>query len=961
MNINVNKALGLLKEADAMFSSADYLKSFDLYEEAVDLFEMEDDWENFIEARSRVGRYYIKVTQYDQALYYINETIEIAVLELSPSHDLVGYSYDHIGTCYYYKGVYHTAIEMYNKALQLRLQGLGKFHNMTSRCYTNIGNCYLALDSIPIALHYYQIALDIMKDVMEENHPSFAYTYTAIGACLSSQGRKEECLNYYKRSLSIRLENYGEEHPLSAYSFSDLASGYREIGDNEKSLEYAEKALDIRRKVFGDQQHTSAISYSQLGKIQMELGQDKKGLRNLNKALEIRKSLYGSIHPELASSHEALGDFYFKQKDYQNSSKNYKKEASILTQIYGAKHQSLALNNINLAEIHQAKGHTKRALLNCQKALINLVDEFEDLDFYTNPQLERRDGYVTFLKVLSFKAELFDQLFLETKNIEDISFAQITWSECITIIDKIRNSYLTEHAKLNLSGKVIHVYEKALLNILRYHELEPNELFLEEAFSIAEKGRSSALYSHLKQVEARQTLEIPEELKEKEIHLRTKLTQIDLDIALEKNKKESKDIEKIKNLENEHFDTNQDYEKLIKEFEEKYPNYFDLKYNTHSISVKELQNKFAKLHSLDNACLLEYIIIKGVVYIFLVKKDVYKIIQVPIADDIKDKIQEYNESISFVDFEDFYEVSTLLYSYLVKPVKEDLKGIEKIIIIRDTLLGDLSFDSLINPEVKGSQYNNCQYLIEEYEIAYHYSASLMLNGINRQQVTNVLGNNFMGIAPVDFSGGKDILIESGRGAAKVMRKAGLDGDLQNLPNTEKEVDTVSKIFESKKLSTKKLFYTEATKEKLIEHSQDYKYLLIATHGFSSKEENLSGIFLSQEEENKNSILYTSEVYNLKLNADLVVLSSCSSGIGKEVVGEGMVSLNRGFLFAGASNIIFTQFDIPDHSSSILVELLFKYILEGSSYAEALRKAKLNLIKDEKYSPQDWTGFALLGS
>ena len=75
----------------------------------------------------------------------------------------------------------------------------------------------------------------------------------------------------------------------------------------------------------------------------------------------------------------------------------------------------------------------------------------------------------------------------------------------------------------------------------------------------------------------------------------------------------------------------------------------------------------------------------------------------------------------------------------------------------------------------------------------------------------------------------------------------------------------------------------------------------------------------------------------------------------------MIALNRGFLFAGASNVIFTQFDIPDSASSILVEKLFQFILEGDTYSLALKKAKLHFIKDDNYSPQDWTGFALIGS
>ncbi len=110
----------------------------------------------------------------------------------------------------------------------------------------------------------------------------------------------------------------------------------------------------------------------------------------------------------------------------------------------------------------------------------------------------------------------------------------------------------------------------------------------------------------------------------------------------------------------------------------------------------------------------------------------------------------------------------------------------------------------------------------------------------------------------------------------------------------------------------------------------------------------------------NYLLYTSDTYHLDLKADLVVLSSCSSGIGKMQKGEGMMAINRGFLYGGASNIIFTQFDIPDQSSSLLVKSLFANILEGASYTKALRKAKLELLRKEGSSVQDWAGYLLIG-
>jgi CHAT domain-containing protein len=113
--------------------------------------------------------------------------------------------------------------------------------------------------------------------------------------------------------------------------------------------------------------------------------------------------------------------------------------------------------------------------------------------------------------------------------------------------------------------------------------------------------------------------------------------------------------------------------------------------------------------------------------------------------------------------------------------------------------------------------------------------------------------------------------------------------------------------------------------------------------------------------NASGTLYSNEIYNLDLKADLVVLSSCESGIGKLVKGEGMMALTRGFLYAGADNIITSLWKVYDKSTSILMKNFYKYVLEGESYSSALRKAKLEMISDPRTaSPVNWSGFVLIG-
>jgi CHAT domain-containing protein len=108
-------------------------------------------------------------------------------------------------------------------------------------------------------------------------------------------------------------------------------------------------------------------------------------------------------------------------------------------------------------------------------------------------------------------------------------------------------------------------------------------------------------------------------------------------------------------------------------------------------------------------------------------------------------------------------------------------------------------------------------------------------------------------------------------------------------------------------------------------------------------------------------LYSNEVYNLQLNTDLLVLSSCESGVGKLAKGEGVLSLARSFLYAGARNIVFSLWEVNDTYTRKLMVAFYKEMLAGKSYRAALQAAQqTNLLADPFLHPKHWAGFVMVG-
>ena len=185
----------------------------------------------------------------------------------------------------------------------------------------------------------------------------------------------------------------------------------------------------------------------------------------------------------------------------------------------------------------------------------------------------------------------------------------------------------------------------------------------------------------------------------------------------------------------------------------------------------------------------------------------------------------------------------------------------------------------------------------------------------------------------------------------------------SLPKSEEEVKSISKLFSAEKKSTE-YFLRNKAKEDLMKSNgiSSYGFIHLATHGFINEvKPNLSGILFNLGRRNEDGILFLNEIYNLKLNADLVVLSVCESGLGKVVKGEGIMGLTRGFLYSGANNLLVSLWEVGDKSTSELMINFYKNVLKGISYSESLRNAKLEIIEEKKYAyPLEWGPFVLIG-
>lgn len=188
----------------------------------------------------------------------------------------------------------------------------------------------------------------------------------------------------------------------------------------------------------------------------------------------------------------------------------------------------------------------------------------------------------------------------------------------------------------------------------------------------------------------------------------------------------------------------------------------------------------------------------------------------------------------------------------------------------------------------------------------------------------------------------------------------LENNLLPLPNSLNEVNAISELFKGTKL-----IGGQANEHDFKLIASEYNILHFAMHTLINDEDPLSSklVFALNGDTVDDGFLNTYEVYNLDLNANLAVLSACKTGAGSISKGEGIMSLARGFLYAGVPGIVMTLWAVEDISSATIITKFYEYLKEGDSKSIALKKAKLDYLRNAEPArahPYFWAAYVQIG-
>ena len=308
---------------------------------------------------------------------------------------------------------------------------------------------------------------------------------------------------------------------------------------------------------------------------------------------------------------------------------------------------------------------------------------------------------------------------------------------------------------------------------------------------------------------------------------------------------------------------------------------------------------------------------------------------------------------------EFVAVSHKLYQSLVAPLAGRMQDKKTLLIAPEGKLLYLPFEVLL-PSDKVKPLHKLDYLIRDFAVNYQYSATARQR---LQGQSSTRDGSLLAFAPV-FGEGERVA-ERTRSAVALTDSLynGVErGAFVPLPASEDEVTGIVEALPEGSKSDL-LLRDAATEKNLLTKLRGgkYQYIHIATHGLVNlAKPELSGL-ACYESAGQQQLLFANEIQQLDLDADLVVLSSCESGIGNLNQSEGLLALNRSFVYAGARNVLSSLWKIDDTYSSRLMIDFYKELATGASYTDALRTAKLRMLDEaQSASPRYWASFVLFG-
>ncbi|MFC2165829.1 CHAT domain-containing protein [Acidobacteriota bacterium] len=805
----------------------------------------------------------------------------------------------------------------------------------------------------------YSIARDLSNEKME------ALCLRTLGVLHTEMGNLSKAREFLERSSDfLRDVEETQKYNVSLYWRTVL---YNEMGDYSMALATARQGLRISQQL--GFKTAQAFLLSEIGDIYYSLGNYDKALDFNKRALSISEKYIGKWSREKCLN--TIGYVYLERDKYSEALDYFSQALDYIRRINHNREEAECLYNIGLAHFYNDDiGEAKKLFLaSLERADLSGERAIEGKNCNRLGQLYCKidacqESVRYYSKALSIGEEIgHPNIIWEAyAGLGEVSTRQKKFNQAvgyfeksIEVIEGLRSQFIVSAYRSGFFQSKIRIYEQLVDLLYDMHVINPSGGYDRECFFYAEKAKARAFLDDLQQAGEDFSLLFKEKeddietLSKRISHLLTKLNNAAL--------------------------TGAEHEQLWRELErteEELQNFIEREKREHSDYAKTVGLEPLDLDMIqdrlldDKTGLIAYLVGEQNIFIFFCTHDDISVHRVPpdVSQSTLDIVRNYIRILSSRKFtgKDCETAGNNLCERLIKTKTNGFGSqITKLIIIPDRELHYLPFETLVCRVEDSPKVGRAYYLMEQYKISYAPSASTLFSIIHNDR-EHVHSRDLLAVGDPVYEKGSAFTGEPFK-SDDIVHEYYLDKKFSIFPlkYASKEIKSICRLF--KKDSTL-LVSQEGASEETVKslHLDEFRIIHFATHSLLDENNaNRSALVLNLDDDpSEDGFFQAREIYAVKLNADLVVLSACQTAKGKIEKGEGIQGLARAFFYAGTKSVLASLWKIDDRSTAEFMKKFYEYLAEGKTKQDALCLTKIKMLDTEYNQPYYWASFVLIG-
>jgi CHAT domain-containing protein/Tfp pilus assembly protein PilF len=867
------------------------------------------------------------------------------------------------------QGSYNLAKEINELALEVAERCGDK--SAMARALVNIGRAYWSQGRYAQALEQYQRSLKISEEIGDRL--GIVRAMNNIGVIHSIQGRYAQALEQYQRSLKIS-EEIGSKDGIAS-TLNNIGIVHRSQGDYVQALEQFQRSLKLREEI-GDRPGI-VVALSNIGNIHYLQGRYAQALEQLQRSLKISEEIGDKAGTAFTLS--AIGVVHISRGDYAQALEQLQRSLKISEEIGGG--PGIADTLTSIGDAYRLSGETQQALQHYHQAL------------RLSREVGKRPEEATALLGIARIEQRHGNLTLARQAVE----------QAIGIIESMRANITREELRTSYFASQQEYYESYINVLMEQHRQRSSADIDGEALAVSERARARSLLELLAESRINVRQGVDSSLLERELSLQQRLNARAAAQATLLNRKHTPTQAEAAAKEISSLTT--EYDELRAQIRAHSPRYAALT-QPQPLGLTEIQQQVLDPDTL----LLEYSLGENASYLFVVSQTAISNHLLPKRAEIEaaargvrelltaqqpqsgDTDTKYQARVKEAE-DNYWTQAAALSRMLLGPAASQL-GKKRLAIVADGILQYIPFAALPTPSSGNDEGRNSgaepQPLFVEHEIVSLPSASTLAT-LRRETAGRKPAEKSLAVLadPVFADDDTRVRRNAGKALAQAktrsadsdeidvislqMMRSGqetgavrTEGGFGRLISTRREATAILALVPERE-RMQALDFEASRTIALKPQLGEYRIVHFATHGLLNNiHPQLSGLVLSLVDEagqQQDGYLRLQDIYNLKLQADLVTLSACQTGLGKEIKGEGLIGLTRGFMYAGAPRIVASLWKVDDRATSELMKRFYQGMLgsERLSAAGALRQAQLSIWKQKHWrEPYYWAAFVLQG-